>query len=44
MLVGLPSMKNVFTPLARGGLVPLGLTTSTSTTDAAIQKIIMDQG
>ena len=44
MLVGLPSMKNVFTPLARGVLVPLGLTTSTSTTDAAIQKIIMDQG
>ena len=38
MLVGLPSMKNVLTPLARGVLVPLGLTTSTSTTDAAIQN------
>ena len=38
MLVGLPSMKNVLTPLATGVLVPVGLTTSTSTTDAAIQN------
>ena len=38
MLVGFPSMKNVLTPLARGVLVPVGLTTSTSTTDAAIQN------
>ena len=38
MLVGLPSMKNVLTPLVTGVLVPVGLTTSTSTTDAAIQN------
>ena len=35
MLTGLPLMKNVLTPLV---LIPLGLTTAVSATDAAIQK------
>ena len=39
MSVGLPLMKNVFTPLAKSILVPFELTAPASTTDAAIQKI-----
>ena len=35
MTAGLPLMKNVLTPLAKGVLIPLGLTAAT---DAAIQK------
>ena len=40
MKVGLPLMKNIFIPLAKIVLVPLGLTASASATDAAIQKNI----
>ena len=36
MTAGLPLMKNVFIPLTRGILVPLGLTAAASATDAAI--------
>ena len=35
---GLPLMKNVFKPLAKIILLPLGLTTAASSTDAAVQK------
>ena len=34
----LEMMKNVLKPLAKSILIPLGLTTSASATDAAIQK------
>ena len=37
---GLHLMKNVLKPLAKGVLVPLGLTASASATDAAIHKKI----
>ena len=37
---GLPLMKNVLTPLAKGFLIPVGLTATASATDAAIQKKI----
>ena len=40
MSVGLPSMKNVFTQLAKSVLVPSGLTAAASAKDAAIQKKI----
>ena len=36
--VALPLMKNVFEPLAKSALLPLGLTVVVSPTDAAIQK------
>ena len=36
MLVGLPLVKNVLTPLAKSILAPLRLTTTTSATDAAV--------
>ena len=35
---GLPIMKNVLKPLAKGVLIPLGWTAVTSATDAAIHK------
>ena len=38
MTIGLPLMKNVFTPLAKSVLVPLGLTTAASATDVAIER------
>ena len=39
MTAGLPLMKNVLTPLAKGVLIPLGLTAAAAAaTDAAIQK------
>ena len=38
MTAGLLSMKSVLTPLAKRVLLPLGLTTAASATDAAIQK------
>ena len=37
-------MKNVFTLLAKIGLVPLGLTTAALETDAAIQKNLFRSG
>ena len=44
MKVFLPLMKNVFTLLAKIGLVPLGLTTAALETDAAIQKNLFRSG
>ena len=38
ILVRLPLMKNVLTPLAESILVPFGLTAAASVMDAAIQK------
>ena len=38
MSAGLPLMKNVLTPLAKGLLIQLGKTVSASATGAAIQK------
>ena len=38
MTAGLPLIKSVLTPLAKGFLVPLGLSAVASATDAAIQK------
>ena len=37
-------MKNVLTPLAKGVLVPLGLTAAASATDAAIKKKTFEFG
>ena len=37
-------MKNVFTPLAKSILVPLGLTAAASATDVAIQNKIFGSG
>ena len=39
----LPLMKNVLKPLAKSVLIPLGLTTAASVTDAAIQKRFFDK-
>ena len=36
--IGLPLMKNVLRPLAKSVLIPLGLTTAASATDAAIHQ------
>ena len=44
MTAGLPLMKNVLIPLAISILVPLGLTTATSATDATLQKKIFWSG
>ena len=41
---GLPLMKNVHKPLAKSTLIPLGLTTASSATDAAIHKKIFGFG
>ena len=39
---GLPLMKAMLTPLAKNVLMPLGVTAAMSTTDAAIQKEILE--
>ena len=44
MKVGLPLMKNVLTSLAKCVLIPLGLMTTASASDAAIQKNIYVSG
>ena len=44
MTAGLPLMKNVFTPLAKSVLIPLGIIAEASVTDAAIQKNIYGSG
>ena len=41
---GLPLMKNKLKPLAKSVLIPLGLTTAASATDAAIHKKIFGSG
>ena len=41
---GLPLMKAMLTPLAKNVLMPLGVTAAMSTTDAAIQKEILEWG
>ena len=38
MTTSLPLMKNLLTPFGKSVLVPLGLTTAASATDAAIRK------
>ena len=38
MTAGLPLMKNVLTPLAKGALIPLGLSAEMSAEDGVIQK------
>ena len=40
----LPLMKNIFTPLAKSVLIPLGFTAAKSTTDAAIQNKMFGSG
>ena len=40
MTAGLPSMKSVLTPLAKGFLLPSGLSTEMSALNATIQKKI----
>ena len=40
----LPLMKNVLTPLAKGVLIPLGLTAAASAADAEIHKKILGSG
>ena len=39
----LPLIKNVIKPLAKGVLIPLGLTAATSAADAGIHKKYLDQ-
>ena len=41
---GLPLIKNVITPLAKGLLIPLGLTAAASAADAGIHKKILGSG
>ena len=41
---GLPLMKNVLKPLAKGVLIPLGLTAAASAADAAIHKKMFGSG
>ena len=41
---GLPLIKNVIKPLAKGVLIPLGLTTRASAADAGIRKKILGSG
>ena len=40
---GLPLMKNILKPVAKSGLILLGLTTTASAADAGIQKKLLDQ-
>ena len=42
MRVGLPLIKNIFTPLAKSVLMLLRLTVAVSVTDAFIQKKIFE--
>ena len=44
MKVGLPSMKNVLTWLAKTVFLSFGLTAAVSATDAALQKKIYESG
>ena len=44
MTTGLPLIKNVLALLAKSVLIPLGLTSSASATDAVIQKKIAGSG
>ena len=44
MTAGLPLMKSVLTPLAKSGLLPLGLSAGMSTADACIQKKFFGAG
>ena len=44
MTAGLPLIKNVLTPLAESGFIPLGQTVVASATDAAIQNNIFLSG
>ena len=39
MTAGLPIMKNLFTPIAKNNLLPIGLLVGMSAADAPIQKI-----
>ena len=41
---GLPLIKNVIKPLAKRGLIPLGLTAAASVADAGIHKKILGSG
>ena len=41
---GLPLIKNVIKPIAKGVLVPLGFTTAASAADAGIHKKILESG
>ena len=41
---GLPLIKNVIKPLAKSGLIPLGLTAAPSAADAGIHKKILGSG
>ena len=41
---GLPLIKNVITSLAKGVLIPLGLTVAASAADAGIHKKILGSG
>ena len=41
---GLPLIRNVLEPLAKSVLVPLGLTASTSATDAAVYRKMFGSG
>ena len=41
---GLPLIGNVFKPLAKSVLIPLGLTAAASATDAAIRKKMFRSG
>ena len=41
---GLPLIKNVIKPLAKGVLIPLGLTVAASAAEAGIQKKILGSG
>ena len=44
MTAGLPLLKNVFIPLVKTVLLPLGLSAGMSAADAAIQKKIYGSG
>ena len=44
MIAGLPLMKNMFIPLAKGVLIPLRLTAAESAVDAKIHKKILASG
>ena len=44
MTTGLPLMKSLLTPLAKSGLLLLGLSAGISAADASIQKKIFGSG
>ena len=43
MPAGLSLMKSILSPLAKGVLIPLGLSAGMSAADATIHKTVMDQ-